>query len=148
MAPPVTLLAHEGSDEGKWEGEKGKSLKECHAGEPTIFAIQFYRKPRKYSMLEVSTSEGFQSKKLSKVVGEERAEIWFILAQNVSQAPDDVGKIGRMIEGVSFAVAEDEFDMLVRKEHVGGIGFHEETVERDLPEGRPGLFLVLPEEIA
>ena len=53
-----------------------------------------------------------------------------------------------MIEGAPFAVAEEEFDVLVRREHVGGIGFNEETVERDLPEGRPGLFLVLPEEIA
>ena len=53
-----------------------------------------------------------------------------------------------MIEGAPFAVAEEEFDVLVRREHVGGIGFNEETVERDLLEGRPGLFLVLPEEIA
>ena len=47
--------------------------------------------PARLQCPQVFSSEGFQPKKPSKVVGEERAEIWFTLAQEAGQSPDNMG---------------------------------------------------------
>ena len=109
---------------------------------------QFYRNPRGPSNLPGFHSEGFQAEKSAKIVGKENSEVGFSLPQHVCQTTDDLGQVGRMIEGLAFVVAEEVLLVPVRGEHVWSIGFDEETIGRNLPEGGANLFLVLPEKIA
>ena len=52
---------------------------------------QFYRNPRGPSNLPGFHSEGFQTEKSAKIVGEENSEGGFSLPQHVGQTTDDLG---------------------------------------------------------